>query len=137
VSADHVTLATGACAATLTASEARAEMLAFARQLYRALGLHTLDGTQHAEVAHDGLRWRATAHLTGCRVVGITGSLSGCEDGEAGVWGSGETPAAAVASAINAWRVAMRRRREEAERVEVRARESADNYRRICAEVGA
>ncbi len=136
MSADHVTLATGAHAATLTANEARAELLAFARRLHRALGLRTLDGTQHAEVAHDGLRWRATAHLTGCVVRGITGALSGCEDGDAGVWGSGETPAAAVASAINAWRVAMRWRREEAERAEANARERAEGWRRICAEVG-
>lgn len=137
MSHDHVALATGANATTPTVDEARAELLAFARLLHRSRGLRTLDGTQHVEVVHDGLRWRATAHLFG-RVVHVpAGAFAGCEDGDAGAYGHGETPLAAVASAINAWRVAARWRREEAERVEASARAAADEWRRLCAEVGA
>lgn len=137
MSADHVTFATGANVATPTADEARDELLAFARRLHRAHGLRTLDGTQHAEVTPCGDGWRATAHLLGRRVVGIAGTRSGCEDGEAGVWCVAATPVAAVAGAIEAWRQAAQWRREEAERAEENARERADGWRRLCAEVGA
>ena len=117
--------------------EARAHLLAFAWQLRRARGLRSSDGAPSAEVTHDGARWWATAHLLG-RVVSVpTGAWAGTDDGAAGVYGSGPTPAHAVASAVNAWRVVMRNHREDAERAEADAREHAAAWRRICAEVGA
>ena len=120
----------------MAAEVARAELLAFARRLHRARGLRTLDGTQHAEVVPHGDGWRATAHVLGRRVVGDGGD-SGVEDGDAGVWCNGWTPGSAAAGAIEAWREAARRRREDAERAEASAREAAEGWRRLCAEVGA
>lgn len=122
---------------SIAAEVARAELLAFAERLHRARGLSRLDGTPSVAVDYDGARWRATAHLLG-RVVSVpTGAWSGTDDGAAGVYGSGETPAAAVASAVNAWRIVLRGHRDDhiatAEDAAIRARE----WRRICAEVGA
>lgn len=118
------------------ADEARAELLAFAERLHRACGLRTIDGAPSATVTCVGCSWLATAHLLGRCVVG-DGGASGCEDGDAGVWAYGQTPAAAAAFAIGAWRESVRRRRANAERAEASAREAADDWRRLCAEVGA
>lgn len=137
MSADHVTLATGASAATPTADEARAELLAFARRLHRACGLRDSDGTPSATVARDGFGWRATAHLLGRRLRLADACIAGVEDGAAGAWGHGATPEDAIAAAIEAWRENARWRRAEAERAETNAREVADGWRRLCAEVGA
>ncbi len=121
---------------SIAAEVARAELLAFAERLHRARGLSRLDGTPSVVVDYDGQRWRATAHLLGRRVTGAVG-VSGVEDGAAGAYGHAATPGAAVAAAIGAWRAAVRQRRDEAERVAEDARETADGWRRLCAEVGA
>lgn len=118
------------------ADEARAELLAFAERMRRACGLRASDGAPSAEVKCVGRSWLATAHLLGRPVVG-NGDASGCEDGDAGVWAYGPTPEGAAANAVGAWRASVRRRCADAERVEANARETADGYRRICAEVGA
>jgi hypothetical protein len=121
----------------MLAEVARAELLAFAERLHRARGLSRLDGTPSVAVKNDGERWWATAHLLG-RVVSVpTGAWSGTDDGAAGVYGSGPTPPHAVACAVNAWRIVLRNHREDAERAEASAREAAEGWRRICAEVGA
>lgn len=117
--------------------EARAELLAFAERLHRARGLSRLDGPPTAAVARDGFGWRATAHLLGRRLRLADACIAGVEDGAAGAWGHGATPEAAVAAAIEAWRENARWRREEAERAEASAREAAEGWRRLCAEVGA
>ena len=121
---------------SIAAEVARAELLAFAERLHRARGLSRLDGTPSVAVDYDGARWRATAHLLGRRVTGEV-VVSGVEDGAAGAYGSGPTPPHAVAGALNAWRIALRNHREDAERAEADAREHAAAWRRICAEVGA
>lgn len=128
------------------ADEARAVLLAFAQQMHRACGLRTLDGAPTALVYQLGTAgaWRAEAHLTGSAVVGRPESLysgpngvAATEDNDAGVWAHAPTPEAAARLAVGAWRESMRRRRADAERAEANAREAAEGYRRICAEVGA
>jgi hypothetical protein len=47
------------------------------------------------------------------------------------------TPQDAVAGAVEAWRAAARWQRDDAERAAEDARERADGWRRLCAEVGA
>lgn len=121
---------------SIAAEVARAELLAFAERLHRARGLSRLDGTPSVAVDYDGQRWRATAHLLGRRVTADVG-VSGVEDGAAGAYGYGVTPQDAVAGAVEAWRAAARWQREDAERAAEDARERADGWRRLCAEVGA
>lgn len=121
---------------SIAAEVARAELLAFAERLHRARGLSRLDGTPSVAVDYDGQRWRATAHLLGRRVTADVG-VSGVEDGAAGAYGYGVTPRDAVNRAVEAWRAAMRAHREDAARAADSAADHHDDWRRICAEVGA
>ena len=102
----------------------------------RAARISVASAGYSVRVVPHGDGWRATAHVLGRRVVGDGGD-SGVEDGDAGVWCNGWTPGSAAAGAIEAWREAARRRREDAERAEASAREAAEGWRRLCAEVGA